>query len=66
MQMPDVIGYSLEKARVILKEAGVVEVDIKTTAPPRLRCNEFNDDYKVIRINLLENKRIELVVCKPL
>jgi hypothetical protein len=66
MSVPNVIGYYLYDAKVILSEAGINIESIRVTAPPRNKSIEFDDSFRVVRQRLIKPKEIELLVCKPL
>jgi hypothetical protein len=66
MRIPDVVGYSLGDARSLLNQESISINNIAVTAPPKHKSNEFEDFYRVLRINIINEKNIDLLVCKPL
>jgi hypothetical protein len=65
-KLPDIIGFTLEEARKRVHEAGCEIGDIHVTAPPRERSEVFNEDYRVVRATEATNRKVELLICKPL
>lgn len=63
---PDVVGYALENAKKILKDAGVEIHNLVITSPPGEKISEYQDFFRVVKINFLGNNKVELVVTKPL
>ncbi len=64
--IPDVAGYTLGNAKAILKDAGVKIHSVVITSPPREKIFECQDYFRVVKINTLDNKNVELIVVKPL
>lgn len=64
--MPDIIGYKLDEAEIILKEAGLTIASIQVTTPPRMKIYQYDNQFRVVKLNVLCNKSVELIVCKPL
>lgn len=62
----DVAGLTLSNAREKLQSEGVYIVSVKVTAPPKEKSNIYDDSYRVIRTRMLQEKEVELLVCKPL
>ena len=61
---PDITGFTLGEARVSLINAGFEISRIITTFPPRQRDANYNDSFRVLRINSVEGARVELLVSK--
>ncbi|HHV98138.1 MAG TPA: hypothetical protein GXX36_00960 [Clostridiaceae bacterium] len=59
---PDVSGFTLGEARAFLKNAGFEISSITTTSPPRRRHTDYNDSFRVLRINNIEGTKVELLV----
>ncbi len=62
----DIVGLTLEDARAVLTREGFTETTIKVTAPPREKSRNFDESYRVLRVNSIHGKSIEILVCKPL
>ena len=65
MDIPDVIGFTVEQARIMLLESGFIIHKVETTSPPRERSSEYRDSYRVIRVKHIEGNKVELLVCNP-
>lgn len=60
------IGFTLGDAlKVVLKKGYCVE-NISITSPPKLQISEYDYSFRVLRVELLEGKRLTMLVCKPL
>lgn len=66
MQIPDVAGYKLGEAKLKLQEMGVNIDSITVTSPPKLKLVEFDNSYRVIKVSIVGDSKVELVICKPL
>ncbi|MDP4092542.1 MAG: hypothetical protein Q8920_04205 [Bacillota bacterium] len=66
MELPDVLGLPVERARYLLKEKGIDIIKLKTTVPPRYRNVEPDESWRVLRVNFIEGRQVELLICKPL
>lgn len=64
--VPDVAGLTLGKAREALAAAEVELVTVKVTSPPKQKSSYYDDDYRVIRLEMVDFSKAELLVCKPL
>lgn len=65
MNVPDVVGFTIEDARKMLKTAGFSVHAVRVTAPPRHRTLEYDDNCRVIRLHIIDGDRTELLVCGP-
>jgi len=59
---PDVSGFTLGEARAFLINAGFEISGIITTSPPKQRHTDYNDSFRVLRINCIEESKVELLV----
>lgn len=66
MNIPDTAGYTIGEARVILGNAGIEIEEIQITTPPKHRLDEYEENFRVIRFQMLDNKKVKLLICKPL
>jgi len=66
--MPDVAGFTLEKAERLLKDSGVGISNIKIITQPRDKdkITDYDKSFRVVRTVALDENTIELHVCKPL
>lgn len=62
----DVVGFTLGEARALLKDACVDIHSIKVTSPPKSRSEAYCEDYRVVNVKEVEEKSVELIVCKPI
>ncbi len=66
MQIPDVTGHLLKDARSLLEKAGIKQIDILMTTPPKLKGRLPDENARVVRQKHIENDTIvKLVVCDP-
>ncbi len=66
MELPDVVGLTLEKASKALNDAGFTELLTVITAAPRMPLSKAEGSSRVLRIRELDHNKVELVVCsKP-
>lgn len=65
MNIPDIIGYTLEEARAILDKENILIDCVKVTAPPKQKTDEYQEHFRVIRWNRIEQQKVELLVCRP-
>ena len=66
MQIPDVVGYTLCEAREILNVHKINISGIKTATTPKDSSQDYNDSYRVLRMEILGDSDVELLICKPL
>ncbi|GEM_PF-2233350 len=62
----DIIGYSLSCAKEILDKDKIKISCIKVVSPPKLGSLEYDDTYRVVRIEFTKEAEIELLLCRPL
>ena len=66
MKITDIIGFTLGDAKSILESNGIKNYSITVTSPPRLKCDEYDDNFRVAGIRKDSVKEFEMIVCKPL
>jgi len=66
MNVYDVQGFTLADAQKALKRVNITQFVVKVTMPPRLRSNYYDEHYRVLRVNKLDENTVELLVSKPL
>jgi hypothetical protein len=66
MQIPDVSGFKLSDAIRIIESSGIKIGRIKVAAPPRCKDLSYNENFRVIRLEVNEYNEVELLVCNPL
>ncbi len=59
-------GCRLGDALRMARENGYDIEDITITAPPGLEISEYDDSFRVLRVHTAGNKRLTILVCKPL
>lgn len=62
----NLIGFTLRDVLKIVQEKGYSVENISITAPPRLEISEYDDSFRVLRVQPLEGNRLTILVCKPL
>ena len=66
MGVPDVTGFTLGEALIVLKSAGITEIVVRLTTPPRDQGTEYNNSSRVVRqITSDDGRTEELIVCNP-
>ena len=66
MNVTDVIGFTLKDAKSILDNYNIKEYSIRVTSSPRLKCDDYDDNYRVVAIRKDGVKEFEIIICKPL
>jgi hypothetical protein len=66
MTIPDIIGYTIEEARNKLQQCGIHIESISITAPPKEKLTEFDIRFRVIKVSVIDENKIDLLICKPL
>ncbi len=66
MKFPDVVGYTLGEARIIIGRSKAEVRAIDVTSPPRQNSNQYDDTFRVVRMTITDTGKIDLLVCKPL
>ncbi len=66
MSVTDVIGFTLGDAKNILESNCIKNYSIRVTSSPRLKCDDFDDNYRVVSIRKTDDAEFELIICKPL
>jgi hypothetical protein len=65
MDIPDIIGLDYKNAKEILEHKGIKIANIKNTAPPRYVNNCYKDYFRVLRIDIIREKEVEILICDP-
>lgn len=60
----DIVGYTLGKAKRKLNMMGICIVNVEVITQPRENTTEYNDDYRIIKQEILDESRIKIYVCK--
>lgn len=63
MDIPDISGYRLDKALVLLKSLGFDKTTVSLTAAPRLRAAGFDGSARVVRHIVKDDGSVEILVC---
>lgn len=63
MNIPDIVGFTLGRARELLENNGITIADISVTAPPRGRGGAYGDYSRIVRLEAVGEKRAALLVC---
>ena len=64
MNIPDVTGFTLGEAVKILKAAGISDITVIVTAPPKDKNAKYDNDSRVVRQRTVtEHGTEELTVC---
>jgi hypothetical protein len=66
MNVTDVIGFTLKDAKSILDNNNIKDYSIRVTSSPRLKCDDYDDNYRVVAIRKDSVKEFEIIICKPL
>jgi hypothetical protein len=61
--IPDISGYKLKDAGVILKKSGINE-KIVITSPPRKIYKEYYEEFRILRIRKNSNGSAEILICR--
>ncbi len=60
------IGYTVGDALKAAGDRGYPVDGIFISSPPKINITEYDDSFRVIRVKTLNNKSLNLLVCKPL
>lgn len=60
----DVVGYTLGDAKQKLNMMDICIVNVEVISQPRENTTEYNDDYRIIKQEILDESRIKIYVCK--
>jgi len=66
MTFPDIIGFTLGEAAKEIEKSGMEISSVTVTSPPRTKTGCYEDYYRVVRTTIVDKKKVELLVCKPL
>ncbi|AEY65676.1 hypothetical protein [Clostridium sp. BNL1100] len=60
------IGYTVGDAMKAADDRGYSIDGIFISSPPKMSITEYDDSFRVIRVKTLNNKSLNILVCKPL
>lgn len=66
VDITDLVGFTLGDALKVVQEKGYTVENISVTSPPKLEISEYDQSFRVLRIQPLEGNRLTILVCKPL
>ncbi len=66
MNIPDIVGFTLGDAMAKLEKERITVDKVVVTSPPRERSNEYDDSYRVIKVNTIDSQSVQILICKPL
>lgn len=61
-----IIGLDLGTAKKIAGEYGYHIYQVAVTSPPRLAITEYDDSFRVLRVDEKKDKSLAALICKPL
>jgi len=65
MELPDIAGYSIKDARTVLDQSGWQIDNITILKPPRETIEKYDESFRIIKVQKVEEKKLGLLVCKP-
>lgn len=65
-KIEDLVGLELRDAEELASGFGYEIDEIVVTSPPKYESGGYDPLFRVIRVRETENKKISLLVCKPL
>lgn len=60
------IGLTLGDAKMFAKDNDYGIENITVTAPPRMVIAEYEDSFRVLRVSAVQDKKLSILICKPL
>ncbi len=66
MRHGDVIACTLLEAREALSKAGIHIEEVLVASPPFSENSGYDESFRVIGIRPTDDKKVKLIVCKPL
>lgn len=66
MKITDIIGLTLKDANIFLDSNGIKDYCIRVTSSPRLKLDNYDDDFRVVGIREKDVEKFEMIICKPL
>ena len=60
----DIVGYTVGEAKKKLNMMDICIVNVEVISQPRENTTEYNDDYRIIKQEILDESRIKIYVCK--
>ncbi len=62
--IPDISGYKLKDAGLILRKSGISIKNIVITSPPKKEYTEYDEEFRVLRIRGFFDDGAEILVCR--
>ncbi len=66
VDITDLVGFTLRDVLKVIQEKGYTVANISITSPPRLQISEYDQSFRVLRVQPLEGNSLSILVCKPL
>ncbi len=66
VDITELVGFTLGDVLKVVQEKGYTVGNISITSPPRLEISEYDQSFRVLRIQPLEGNSLTILVCKPL
>lgn len=66
MNIPDVIGLDYKSAKKLFEQKNIKIAGIKLTAPPRYVNDGYKDYFRVLRVDIIGDREVEVLICDPL
>ncbi len=66
VDITDLVGFTLGDVLKIVQKKGYTVDNISITSPPKLEISEYDQSFRVLRIQPLEGNSLTILVCKPL
>lgn len=66
LELPDIAGYTIKDAMSILNNSGWTVNNILIVKPPRDVIEQYDDSFRIIKVQKILDKSLNLLVCKPL
>ncbi len=66
VDITELVGFTLGDVLKVVQEKGYKVCNISITSPPKLEISEYDQSFRVLRIQPLEENSLTILVCKPL
>lgn len=66
VDITELVGFTLGDVLKVVQEKGYTVGNISITTPPKLEISEYDQSFRVLRIQPLEENSLTILVCKPL
>ncbi|QNU65745.1 hypothetical protein EHE19_012570 [Ruminiclostridium herbifermentans] len=66
VDITELVGFTLGDALKVVQKKGYTVDNITITSPPKLEITEYDQSFRVLRIQPLEGNSLTILVCKPL